>query len=517
MAAQNTLVLIHGFGVDARHFAPWLASLRAVVDVVAVDLPGFGACAAEEFPASLDALVDNLLPSLPERAMYCGWSAGGLVVTHLARRYPARVSGVLLLAANPCFVARDAVDGVWPGMAADVFDQFAAAFATDATATLRRFDKLVAMGSADMRTVARELASLRETASIDFDAARTYLQCLGAIDYRAQLPDVRQPVVALYAQDDALVPVACAQALRDMLPAAQVQVAEHAGHWLLRDNPLACDSALRALREKVIVNEQAYRRDKRDVAQAFSRAANHYEDVAHIQAQVRTALLERCDRDDVAANVLDLGCGTGASLELLQQQYPVAQVFAADLAEGMLQVARAHRADAIYMVCDAELLALGDASVERVFSSLALQWCESPQAWLRELFRVLKPGGRAHVATLADGTLHELFHAWRAVDPGHVHVNAFASVQELRVAAAGLPWSQARVDVREFCDWHASLRGVLASIRDIGAHNVNAGRARGLTGRKQLLALQQAYETFRTDAGLPVRYRVVFLELVKHE
>jgi malonyl-CoA O-methyltransferase len=88
-------------------------------------------------------------------------------------------------------------------------------------------------------------------------------------------------------------------------------------------------------------------------------------------------------------------------------------------------------------------------------------------------------------------------------------------LQELKLAVAALPWSQTHLDEQLYCDRHASLRDVLGSIKDIGAHNINAGRARGLTGRRQLLALQQTYETFRSDGLLPVSYHVIFCELQK--
>jgi len=510
----NSVVLIHGFGVDARHFSPWLQKLQTQFAITTVDLPGFGAQAEKPWPASLDQLLDDLLPQLPERAIYCGWSAGGIVVAQLARRYPARVAGILLLAANPAFVARDSDDDHWPGMEPDVFRQFNLSFAEDADATLKRFDHLMAKGSANVRHVLRALNDLRANDSTRPQSVTPFLQLLGDSDYRETLRALRQPIACVYAGSDALVPAECADAMKMLLPAAHVDCVDNASHWLAHDAPSACTDALLQLGQRVEVHELAYQRDKRAVAQSFSRAAGKYDAIAQIQATVRDALLSRCDEERVGC-VLDLGCGTGAALDFLHARYCSNTLLAADIAEGMLQFAHLHHDGATFIAADAEKLPLADASVDRIVSSLALQWCESPTTWLAEIWRVLKPGGRAYVATLGTDTLSELYRAWCIADPAHVHVNAFVSLQELRLAATASPWLQTQIDEQLYCDRHASLRDVLRSIKDIGAHNINAGRARGLTGRRQLLALQQAYESFRSDGLLPVSYHVIFCELHK--
>jgi malonyl-CoA O-methyltransferase len=511
---MDSLVLIHGFGVDVRHFSPWLPTLQSQFAVTPIDLPGFGCRTDDPWPESLDQLIDGLLPRLPERAIYCGWSAGGCIAALLALRYPARVAGILLLASNPAYVARANENDHWPGMAPDVFRAFQQAFVADPVATLQRFNYLVAQGSASARHAVRELNQLHADKPLQPHAANCYLQLLETTDYRETLRALRQPVSCVYAASDALVPLACADAVRQLLPAAQVSVADNAGHWLVRDAQAVCTDALLALRERVVLHESAYQRDKRAVAQSFSRAAGKYDAAAQIQATVRRALLSRCD-ENAGGQVLDLGCGTGLALQKLHEHYRGAILIAVDLAEGMLQVARARHGNALWLAADAEKLPLADASVDRIVSSLALQWCESPAAWLQEVWRVLKPGGRAFIATLGTDTLNELYRAWCIADAAHVHVNAFVSLPELRLAVGQLPWVQSRLDEQLYRDQHASLRDVLRSIKDIGAHNINAGRARGLTGRRQLLALQQAYESFRSDGQLPATYHVIFCELHK--
>ena len=59
------------------------------------------------------------------------------------------------------------------------------------------------------------------------------------------------------------------------------------------------------------------------------------------------------------------------------------------------------------------------------------------------------------------------------------------------------------------------LRNLTASLKDLGAHNLNPGRPSGLTGRSRIRALIQAYERFRQPLGLPATYQVVYGVLQK--
>ncbi len=73
------------------------------------------------------------------------------------------------------------------------------------------------------------------------------------------------------------------------------------------------------------------------------RAASTY-DEQPCCALDRIRMLERLDYVRIAPQrILDLGCGTGASLTALNERYPGALVVGADLCESMLRVSQAKR------------------------------------------------------------------------------------------------------------------------------------------------------------------------------
>ncbi|SFP29729.1 malonyl-ACP O-methyltransferase BioC [Ectopseudomonas composti] len=254
--------------------------------------------------------------------------------------------------------------------------------------------------------------------------------------------------------------------------------------------------------------------DKRQVAASFSRAAASYDSVAELQRNVGSQLLAHLPVSLQPRRWLDLGCGTGHFTRALAQRYAQGEGLAVDIAEGMLRHARLQGGAAYFIAGDAEALPLQDASVELLFSSLALQWCADFPRVLSEAQRVLRPGGVLAFSSLCVGTLQELRDSWLAVD-GLVHVNRFRHFEDYQhmCAASGLQVLalQREAQVLHFPD----LRSLTSSLKDLGAHNLNPGRPGGLTGRSRIRALIEAYEHFRQPQGLPVTYQVVYGVLQK--
>ncbi|SEL72886.1 class I SAM-dependent methyltransferase [Nonomuraea pusilla] len=100
--------------------------------------------------------------------------------------------------------------------------------------------------------------------------------------------------------------------------------------------------------------------------------------------------------------VLDVGCGTGYLTRILAPVIgPSGHVTGIDPSEPMVEYARRHApANCTYLVGEGQALDLPDASFDVVVSSLAVH--HMPPAArgtaLREMFRVLRPGGRLLVA-----------------------------------------------------------------------------------------------------------------------
>jgi malonyl-CoA O-methyltransferase len=249
------------------------------------------------------------------------------------------------------------------------------------------------------------------------------------------------------------------------------------------------------------------------VRQSFGRAARSYDAASVLQKRVRDETLERLDVVRLEpAVVLDLGAGTGHASLALKRRYRPSQVIALDLAEGMLREAgrRQTLLRRFRRVCgQAAALPLRDASVDLVFSNLMLQWCQDPDAVFGEIRRVLKPGGLFTFTTFGPDTLLELRRAWAAADE-RTHVNRFIDMHDLGDALVRSGLAEPVMDVERFTLTYAEVRDLMRDLKDMGAHNANAGRPRGLTGKGTLARMTAAYEAFRKDGRLPATYEVVY-------
>jgi ubiquinone/menaquinone biosynthesis C-methylase UbiE len=102
----------------------------------------------------------------------------------------------------------------------------------------------------------------------------------------------------------------------------------------------------------------------------------------------------------VPSTVLDVGCGTALLLSAAARRWPAARLLGVDPAERMLDVARSAVPGADLRLAAAERLPFAAGSVDVVFSTTSFgQWTDQV-AGLREVGRVLAPGGRAYVAEL---------------------------------------------------------------------------------------------------------------------
>jgi len=148
----------------------------------------------------------------------------------------------------------------------------------------------------------------------------------------------------------------------------------------------------------------------RAVAEMFDLIAPRYDRLNRILSfgadrrwRHRAVTLARLGSDEVA---LDVGSGTGdLALSLLRASWSSSRVVGVDLAPRMLEIALsrvgtfASRYRAV--IANAEALPFPDRSIDRVASAFTLRNLGDLPRALREMRRVLRPGGRAVLLELS--------------------------------------------------------------------------------------------------------------------
>ncbi len=137
-----------------------------------------------------------------------------------------------------------------------------------------------------------------------------------------------------------------------------------------------------------------------DVADQYDQRYDHRERgriyYDHICQQVRQELPDGED-------LLDIGCGTG----LFASRYydSGGSVTGIDISSGMVERAVQNHPYAVFVIGNAELLPFADESFGAVASLLAFSYLQNPVMMLKDVYRILKPGGSVALCTLGKSLL----------------------------------------------------------------------------------------------------------------
>ena len=145
---------------------------------------------------------------------------------------------------------------------------------------------------------------------------------------------------------------------------------------------------------------------------------------------------------DKKGNILDVACGRGASTRHLLRYYQPSDIVAINVSEKQLRKASELAPGCTFLVVDAARLEFPDCSFDNVMCVEAAFHFDTRDRFYREVFRVLKPGGRLVTSDILGPKM------W----PGTVPANAAVSPGEIADHLAGVGFEDVRViDATQEC------------------------------------------------------------------
>lgn len=230
---QVTCLFVHGWAMNSTIWQPVIEQLPDWINVESVDLPGHGLRVKETF-TSLDELTEDLQAQCErykkdnQPLILVGWSLGALPCLQLCINESVEVDALMVVSSNPCFVSREN----WHhGVEALVFDEFSASLKNDFSGTIRRFLSLQVKGSDSGRVILRGLREkILQQAVPNETSLDAGLEVLKQVDLREQLEKITKPVSWVLGGQDGLVKQDLADALKILMPQAEIELYKKAGH-----------------------------------------------------------------------------------------------------------------------------------------------------------------------------------------------------------------------------------------------------------------------------------------------
>ncbi|TAN32296.1 class I SAM-dependent methyltransferase [bacterium] len=190
------------------------------------------------------------------------------------------------------------------------------------------------------------------------------------------------------------------------------------------------------------------------------------------------------DLRGVHGSVLDVGCGAGSVAKAVKRERPDLRVLGCDLSRSALSVASESPDGVDFRLATAERLPFDDGEFDFVWIFDVLEHVEAPEPVLREVARVLRPGGGFHIVLPLEGQPRTLYRMvgcgtrWTAKARHGGHVQIFSADRFRSLATVcGLPAVRTRwsyhlllqlLDLLYFSwlDWRGPVGG---SVEDMSA------------------------------------------------
>jgi len=238
------LVLIHGWGLHSGIFDTVTDALSRTWRVTLVDLPGHGRSQDVALEPDLPRLAAQIAHAVPARAVWLGWSLGGLAAMQHAIDRPQDPRGLILVASTPRFIE----DAGWAGISPETLRAFGLGLQGDFLGTLRRFLALQVQGCDGHTDLLRRLKQqmLRRPPPRP-EALAAGLTLLRETDLRPRLGRIARPALLIYGEHDRIVPARTVRAFLRRLAAARAHCLKGAGHAPFLSHPDAFLSLVDAM------------------------------------------------------------------------------------------------------------------------------------------------------------------------------------------------------------------------------------------------------------------------------
>ncbi len=191
--------------------------------------------------------IKRALATAAQPPIVVGWSLGAMLALRAAHEFPGKIAGLVLLSAMP----RLTNDGCEAGVTPRILQAMRLRLARNPASVLWDFagQCLAPDGDQTIRRLFLRLAANFSAGELDAG-----LELLSTLDLCAQVDKIAIPCRLLHGSDDRIVPLASAQMLQALLPAARLLILSGRGHAIPYTAPSEIAQAIEAMHESIFTS-----------------------------------------------------------------------------------------------------------------------------------------------------------------------------------------------------------------------------------------------------------------------
>lgn len=168
-------------------------------------------------------------------------------------------------------------------------------------------------------------------------------------------------------------------------------------------------------------------------------------------------------------NILDLGCGTGLSTQMLAEDHHHHLLMGIDMADDLLKIARARLGENTPVFCgDFDRIPAKAHQFDLVFSNMALQWSLDFTATIEEINRIIQKNGYLAFSLPVDGTFAQIKKFLYQLT-GERHLNEFMPISQISQTLESHGYEIIDNKIQEYNLSFLNLNAAFNSIKKVGA------------------------------------------------
>ncbi|MDF1796898.1 MAG: methyltransferase domain-containing protein [Coxiellaceae bacterium] len=235
------------------------------------------------------------------------------------------------------------------------------------------------------------------------------------------------------------------------------------------------------------------------IARCFNKAADTYDSHAHIQRRACRLLLQSLKNTTVSTGpIIDIGCGTGLSTQVLAQYYSHQPLSAIDISTGLLQVAKKRLSDYTIDIRHADFSDnhCYDKQYSLMFANMALQWSSNLPDTLQLLHQHLLSDGLLAFSVPLPNTFKQLAHNRHQNLLTHDIIGDYLTDAGFELHSC---------DIQSWIETHKNALSAMRSIKAVGANHTNT-----ITPNNNFSFVRQALENTGVKKPFELTHEIGF-------